>query len=236
MQCTQCEILLEEYDSGTLAALEHEAVAQHLRQCDECATQLAYLFEVKLMSSRWQDEPVPSWNPRQIFSSNDPKSRYGKPENLVYLSWNQLLATAASIVLVTLVLVNFSVSKNGVQSLANSDGSNYDNNSNYVNYEELDNRFENLVENQNAKLAQVAYQLKSEQLESNQLLLNSLLKVGRQERHQDMNNLMATWVQFQGEQSEPTVQGLKYLLAKQQNDDLQLKQLRTAINKGSNKY
>lgn len=235
MQCTQCEILLEDYESGNLATLEQKAVDQHLKHCDECASQLAYLFEVKLMSSQWQDETVPNWNPRQIFSADSHTSihaiRHNKQENLLHLSWNQLLATAASVVVVTLVLANFFLANTATQSLVAGD---------YVNYEQLNERFKNLEEDleedQNEKLTQVAYQLRNQQLESSQLLLTSLLDVNRQERRQDMNNLMATWVQFQGEQTEPTVQGLRYLLAKQQQDDVQLEQLRTVINERNSKF
>lgn len=234
MQCSHCESLLMDYDSGALGPLERESVSRHLDQCDDCASQLAQLFEVQLMASRWQDERIPAFHPRRYL----PFEPGGFAGTTGFSNWGPLLATLPSVVAVVLALVlvlsrmELPVNTDGYAVAA--DVSDVD----YVSGEQLDQRLEDFEIIQNERLSQAVYQLRSrqiQQIESSQLLLRTLLEVNRQERYQDMDKLMVAWVQAQEQQSVSTEQDLRYLLAKQREDDLRLRQLSSAIRQVGNK-
>lgn len=221
MQCTQCEPLLIDYESGTLGPLEYESVSQHLQQCDECSALLAHLFKLRLMSSHWQDEEVPHWRHRPYISHGSNKESYGIP------FWSSMLASAASLLVLVLVL-----SKGDL--LSGESSSPLPETKGYVKIEELEDRLRQVELNYKQRFADVTYELRNQQIESSQLLLRTMLEVNRQERHQDLDKLMTTWVQVQAKQAETTKQGMRYLMGKQQEDDQQIAQLSAAVLTSNN--
>lgn len=222
MQCDDYEKQLIDYEQGTLLPLEKSALEEHLGHCDVCAAQRAWLFEVNLMSSRWTDQSVPDWDRTRML----PKGRTGAAAgnaNVIQFRWPQLLASAASVVVVTLVMVQLFLVNN-----IHADG--------YVSEASLDTRLQDWSIQQENRLAEAVYTLTERQNEANEWMLTSLLETSRQERRQDLNTLAAVWSRHQEQQVNATGKGIRYLMAKQQEDDRELAQLRQAINTEGGQY
>ena len=207
MQCEQCESLLFEFNEGILSAELSADVDSHLKSCDECALLLNDIWQMGLVSSRWQDQNVPLWNRRAHFFS---KSNWQFP---------QLLATAASFLALVIVLsdVHFVTNDDGITLTAGR--------SDYVS----ESKLVSLKAEQDAAFDQRFQKLTTQQVASNQLIVRTLLQTSRQERREDFTTLVSYWNETQAAQYEETEDSLRYLIASQAEDQKDIRQLNAAF-------
>lgn len=107
MSCPKTVHLLQEYFSGSLSAEAREEFDKHLVECGECRAELNYLQQSRRELLTWQDQRVPHWNRGlELFRREhgvEPKSRSW------FAGW-QWVPTAASFVMLCLLLLDISVS------------------------------------------------------------------------------------------------------------------------------
>lgn len=207
MSCEQCEQQLFDFHEGRLAANMAAVVDQHLKHCDGCSGLLNDIWQMSLVASRWQDQPVPQWDRQSAFFS---RSGWQFP---------QMLATAASLLALVLVLtdVHFVSEDNGVSlRLGRAD---------YVSAAVLD-EFRDAQQDQ---LEQGFQRLTAQQVASNQVILNSMLETSRSERREDFTTLVTYWNTVQASQNRETEENLRYLLATQAEDERDIQQLGDAL-------
>ena len=207
MQCEQCESLLFEFNEGILSAELSADVDSHLQTCNECSQLLNDIWQMGLVSSRWQDQNVPLWNRRGHFFS---KSNWQFP---------QLLATAASFLALVIVLsdVHFVTNDEGITLKAGR--------SDYIS----EGRLVSLKAEQDASFNQRFQKLTAQQVVSNQLVLRTLLDTSRQERREDFTTLVSYWNETQAAQFEETEDSLRFLLVSQAEDQKDIRQLNAAF-------
>ncbi len=209
MQCEQCESVLFDFNEGNLSPEASAEVNSHLETCDECSALLNDIWQMGLVSSRWQDQRVPLWNRRQQFFAGS--------------SWQfpQLLATAASLLALVMVLtdVHFVTSDDGIMLKAGR--------SDYVSETSL----AMLKAEQDNEFDQRFQKLTAQQVASNQLMLRTILDTSRQERREDFTTLVSYWNETQAAQYQETEDHLRYLLASQADDERDIQQLSDAFNR-----
>lgn len=206
LNCEQCEDQLFDFHEGRLSPEQSASIDQHLKQCNACSQLLNDIWQMSLVSTRWQDESVPNWQRDSHFA----KSGWQFP---------QTLATAASLLALVLVLtdVHFVSSNDGLTLRMGRN--------NYLSKVDV----EALKAEQKNYLDESIQQLTSQQSETNQLLLRTMLQSTRQERKEDFSTLVSYWNSVQAKQQEETDENLRYLLATQAEDERDIQQLSAAL-------
>lgn len=208
IKCSQCEEKLFDYHEGRLDAAIAGRISQHLERCDDCALLLNDIWQMGLVSTRWQDETLPAWD--RTFGRHA-QSQWQLP---------QLLATAASVLALVMVLTGtrITTTENGI-SLTTGNGT--DQVKDYVTADQ----FAAFTERQDEGLRELA----ARQVASDQLVLRSVIETSRQERKEDMSMLVSYMNASQAKQYQQTEENLRYLLASQAEDERDIKQLSQAF-------
>ena len=207
MNCETCQSGLFDFHEGTLDPAESARVDAHLQDCDACAALLADIWQMNLVSSRWQDQQVGPWN---------------RSEHLAQRSgWQfpQVLATAASLLALVIVLTDTHVvsTDEGLTFKVGRDD--------YVTQQSL----ARLRSDQAAIIDERFQKLTSQQAASNQVLLRSVLETSREERREDFTTLLTYWNTAQAKQQRETQEELRYLMASQAEDQKDIQQLSNAF-------
>lgn len=215
MQCEEAEKYLFEFSTGGLTELERKAVDQHLQHCAECSCLLSDLWETASQSTAWQDVAVPRWEKRSLFFGSS-----GSPLAGSSFAWLNLVSVAASALVLVVVLFRVEV-----MSDENGFAISFAERKHLVSTEELDRRLSIVQQdNQHAFNADVD-RLTIQQVTTNQLLLRTILEVSRQERREDLGNMMVLWDTDRQRRNRMTEESLRYLIRNQALDQLELRDL-----------
>jgi len=225
MQCSDYEKQLIDFEDNQLPSLDKQALEEHLKHCDDCASRRAWIFEFSLAASRWQDAEIPEWDRLFMLESSRQKNTSIHKNTVIQFRWPQLLAMAASVMAVTLLLTQLLMTGN-FQS--NQDVQ--------ISQTELDEKFNTWTRTQDEKMEDLLFALNQNQQESYELLMTTLLKASRLERRRDINTLMTTFSRQQEQQSSFTNKGLLYLIARQKQDERDLELIKAALDEDHEQY
>jgi hypothetical protein len=210
LQCEEAEKYLFEFSDGGLTDLERKAVDQHIQQCEPCAALLNDIWETELQSANWRDLPAPNWEKRSLF--------FGSPA--YRLPWLNLAGISVTALLLVVVLsrVEVTSSDNGLSvSFAGQND--------LVSSQEFERRLSMLQEDTERSFNVNAEQLTSQQVATNQLLLRAILDTSRQERREDLGNMMVLWDTDRQQRNQMTEESLRYLIRSQAEDKRELRDL-----------
>lgn len=200
--CEQCQQHLFEFHEGALGSALAVQVDQHLKGCDECAALLNDIWQMNLVSTRWQEvEPAPQHTPVST------------------RQWPQTLATAASILALVLVITDthFVTGDDGITLKVGRSG--------YVSNTDL----QDFRRDQDSAFNERFQRLTAQQVASNQLMLRSVLETSREERREDFSSLVTYWNTAQAQQAQQTKEDLQYLILSQAEDEKDIQQLTSAV-------
>ncbi len=213
MQCEETEKYLFEFTEGGLTDLERKAVDQHLQQCAECSRLLNDIWETALQGANWQDVPVPRWEKRTLFFGHGRAGPGGWP-------WLNLVSVAASALVLVAVLVK-------VEVMTSDDGFaiSFSGQNDLVSEEELAQRLTSVQRETERSFNANVDRLTSQQVTTNQLLLRSILETSRQERREDLGNMMVLWDSDRQRRNEMTEESLRFLIRNQAEDKRELRDI-----------
>lgn len=210
MNCDQCRQLLFDIVDANVSQESRAAANLHMDECPECSAALAELWQLSAAASRWQDRPVPWWNRQARFFEGR--------------SWFPVLQIAsgfASLLVMVLVLAQVQVStSDGLVIRLGGTG---------ITEQQLTAKLDELRTEQYAMVNARLDRLASEQVSSNQLLVNMVLEANRQERQEDVANLLALLEDSQTQQQQRTAAGLRFVIGNQIEDRRNIKQLSDAL-------
>ncbi len=203
--------LFDYLDSTTSPALSR-AIEQAIDNCDHCQTLYQAAATTQQMQKNWQEQPVPDWH-RTRFAVAKPKR----------MSWNWMngLSLASSTFALVLVLfrvefisneTGFSVSFGGKGSQAQV-------------AELVDEKFDQLALQQINYIDNRFEEQRLLQVSDNQQMLATLLQHNRQERRQDLNTLMASWLQQRDMDQQKFNQRVDYIVENQIENNRYLNQV-----------
>jgi hypothetical protein len=203
--CDQCREQLVEFCEGDLSMLAHQRVDQHLKQCADCSNALGNIWQLQNASSTWAEQRVPRWNKRQLFFDPSPW-----PARI------QWFCTAGSLAMMIIVL--FTLQQNGQpgpEQLAE--------------VSELHERLDNLATQNEQMLAQTVARTRDQQISTNQFVARSLLDQSREERRDELSQLLLLIEDLQYQRDRETQQNLSYLIAGQIEDRRDIEALNQAF-------
>jgi len=162
------------------------------------------------MTHRWENARVPSWRKQDTFFESSS------------WQWPQMLAMAASVLALVLVLtdVHITTTDNGI-TLARGNGA--------AVTQQVEAQLASYADTQADLLNQRLDEYSDQQAANNQLMLTTLLQASRQERRDDMTSLVSYLNTAQAQQHRETQDSLQYLLASQQQDEKDIRQMGEAI-------
>jgi hypothetical protein len=211
--CEQCKDKLFELVGSQLPALERQLVDTHLQHCEACSEDLADIWELQSKASHWHDERVPHWNRKQYFFEPSPWP--------IRMQWATSLA---SIVVLILVMTEARIST--------VDGFTVDfagSESTFISQQDLGLQLTNIQSQQQTLLDSSVQKLTSQQVATNQLLLRTMLNTSRQERREDLGNLLVLLEESQDQRTLSTEESLRYLIASQLQDRREINDLNEAL-------
>lgn len=213
LSCSDVEERLFEFHEGQLPSEESALVDQHLQSCDECSQLLNDIWQMGLVSTRWQDQTAGRWNRNEHFER---RSTWQMP---------QMTAIAASVLALVLVLTDTHITQtdDGFRLRVGRDG--------YVTTEQLTQVSTDLTSHQSGYIDRRFQQLTSQQNAGNQLLLRTMLETSREERKEDLGVLVSYLNANQARQHQQTEAELRYLMASQVEDEKDIKQLSEAFTR-----
>ena len=214
MQCEEAEKYLFEFSDGGLTDLERTAVDQHIQQCESCAALLGEIWETESQAANWRDLPAPNWDKRSLF--------FGSPA--IRLPWLNLAGLSATALLLVVVLFRIEVTSSDRGLSVSFAGQN-----NVVSSEEFERRLSMLQEDSQRSFNVNAERLTSQQIATNQLLLRAILDTSRQERREDLGDMMVLWDTDRQKRNEMTEESLRYLIRNQAEDKRELRDLSQAL-------
>ncbi len=218
MRCEDSQLMLFEFAENQLQATDRQSIEQHLQTCDECAALLQDIWEMSLKSANWEDFTPP------------PASDMGHYVQPIRLPWLQMVSAFASVLVLVLVIFRLEITSND-EGLNISFGGERER----INYSaEMDARFKQFEEKNQAYLTASFDKLSTQQLTSNQLLLSTVLEASRNERRDDMNALMAVWNADQQRQNQLTEESLRFVLLNQARERRNIGNLSNILNNLTN--
>lgn len=210
LTCEQCRLQLDGLLDESIGQEARAALDAHLDECEACSGVLAELWQLKMMATRWQDRQVPHWNRRAMF--------FDTPTWLPRL---QIASAFASLLVLALVLARVEIST--------ADGFSVQFGESYATAEQVDARVQQLKRDQEMQLQAGFNKLTSQQVASNQLLLRTVLDLSRQERREELSEVVTLLDETRDQRYRETEQSLRYLVESQLEDRRNIRQLNQAI-------
>lgn len=211
--CEQCREQLFDFVDGNLPPLAQQIVDQHLQHCENCNSELSSIWNLQSRASHWHDERVPRWNKKHFFFEPSPWP--------MRMQW---AASFASVFVLILVLTEARISTvDGLTVDFSGSGVRY------VSQTELTERLDQVQSLQQTELDMSVQRLTSQQITTNQLLLRTVLDASRQERREDLGNMLVLWEEVQDQRSISTEESLRFLIASQVQDRREIRDLNDAL-------
>ncbi len=208
--CEQCRLMLDRVLDDSIDPQDRTGVNAHLDECEECRALLAELWDLQALATRWREQSVPAWQRRGHFFESTP-----------WLPRLQVAGAFASVLVLVLVLARVEVST--------ADGFTVRFGEAYATRDQLETSMEQLQQDQAQQLQAGIDRLTSQQVASNQLLLRTALDLSRQERREEMSNLVTLMDDRRDRRYRETEESLRYLVASQVEDRRNIRQLNQAI-------
>ena len=208
--CSQCQARLTDLVDGCIDAGDRSAVYAHLDHCAECNVLLSQLWNLQSMAARWRDEPVPRRARLQL--SFEPPAWFGRL---------QVASALASVLLLVLVLTQVHVTTRDGFSVRFGDAQ--------TRSEDIRGQLDRFRAEQQSVLSANIDQLNARQATDNQLVFSTLLAATRNERRQDIADLLSAVQDSQAQQARQTQASLRYLIESQLKDRRDIQQLDHAI-------
>jgi len=229
LQCEETEKYLFEFAEGSLTELQRKSVDQHIQQCDACSRLLHDIWETSLQSVNWQEVTVPRWDKRSLFFGTSRARPDSSPLGRFSFPWLNLVSVTASALVLVVVLFRVEVLTNENGFSVSFAGQN-----NLVSTEELDRRLSSVQQDNQRSFNTNVDRLTTQQVATNQLLLRTILEANRQERREDLSNMMVLWDSDRQRRSQMTDESLRYLIRNQAEDKLELRDLSLAVRSFNN--
>lgn len=208
--CETTRDKLFEFVDKALTESERTQIESHLDQCPECTGQLQEIWNMQRLAMNWQDQQVPSWNRRAAMPD--------RPRALGLWQWSASFATAVMLVLVV-----------SQASLSTENGFTLRFGGDNVTQSQLEQRLARLETRQANQLESGLARLTAQQVQTNQLLLRTMLETSRREREADLANVMNLLEQERGQANTSTRDSLNYLIASQLRDRREIRALHAAL-------
>ncbi len=211
--CEQCKDKLFDLVGSELPALEQQLVDKHLQHCEQCSADLTAIWDLQSKASQWHNERVPRWNRQRFFFEPSPWP--------LRMQW---AASFASIMVLILVMMEARISTVDGLTLDFAD-----NESTFISREELSLELASFQNQQQSQLKSSVQRLTGQQIVTNQMLLRTILETNRQERRQDMGNMLVLWEAAQDQYSMSTEESLRFLITSQAQDRREIRALNSAL-------
>ena len=211
MNCEQCEAELFDFHEGNLSEAAAANIDAHLKGCEDCSALLSDIWQMNLVSSRWQDEsPALSSIAPSAASLQSPARQWQLPN---------VVAMAASILALVMVVTDTHITtdESGIAIRFGQPG--------YVTEDAMAAMSQKQSELFLSQIERVADQ----QVASDQLVLRTVLEASREERRDETATLVSLWSATQARQAEQTQRNFRYLLASQAEDEKDIEQLSAAF-------
>ena len=218
--CEQCQEQLFDFVDGNLPPLEQQIVDQHLQHCESCNLELGSIWNLQSRVSHWSDERAPRWNKKQFFFEPSPWP--------MRMQW---VTSFASVFVLILVLTEARISTvDGLTvDFAGSDDL-------YVSQSDLTEQITRAQLQLQAELDTSVQKLTGQQITTNQLLLRTVLDTSRQERRQDLGNMLVLWEEAQDQRAMSTEDSLRFLIASQVQDRREIQDLNEALETNNRNF
>ena len=176
------EQYLFDYLDGTLAPTTARAMEQALDHCTSCKELYHSAVQTQQLERDWQQQTVPAWH----------RTRYAvaQPARMP-MSWGNRLSFAMSCLAICLVIFQVEVTRSGEGFSIN-----------FGNHRQQTAIANAVTEQFNKLAAQQADYIDArfeaqnlQRISDNQEMINTLMASNRKERRQDLNMLMASWLQ-----------------------------------------
>jgi len=185
MSCPKTHYLLQEYFSEDLSAIARNELDRHLADCAHCNAELESVLLAQRDLQQWQEQRVPHWDRHlELFRQ---EHRVDRPVLRFWLSW-QWLPTAASLVMLCVLLFNVSVVSNDSGfsiSFAGPSASNTNLNAQLAEFEQL----------QRLEMQQLATRVESRQDSNNVQLLQAVMEQAQQSTVDSFDQMYAYFEQ-----------------------------------------
>ncbi|NVJ60416.1 MAG: zf-HC2 domain-containing protein [Gammaproteobacteria bacterium] len=176
------EQYLFDYLDGTIEPTMARAIEQMLDQCDSCRDLYQSAVETQQLERNWQQQAVPSWHRTKFAVAQPAKNSFG---------WGNRLSFAMSFFAIALVLFQVNVTSNN-EGFSISFGGN---NNKAVIAEAVTEQFNQLASQQADYIDARFEEQNIQRINDNKEMLETLMTSNRKERRQDLNILMASWLQ-----------------------------------------
>jgi hypothetical protein len=218
--CEQCKEQLFDFVDGNLPPLEQQIVDQHLQHCESCNLELGNIWNLQSRASHWSDKRVPRWNKKQFFFEPSPWP--------MRMQW---VTSFASVFVLILVLTEARISTvDGLTvDFAGRDAL-------YVSQSDLTEQITRAQLQQQAELDTSVQKLTGQQITTNQLLLRTVLDTSRQERREDLGNMLVLWEEAQDQRAMSTEDSLRFLIASQVQDRREIQDLNEALETNNRNF
>lgn len=214
-ECSEFRLLLPDLVDGHINALQQQRLDQHLNHCSDCSEHLTDLWQMQANASAWQDQRVPAWNRRQAFF---PKSSWSP--NLHWIS------SFASVLALVLVITSATIdTSNGFKIAFGAQGG--------LDDAAMTSLLAEFESKQNNRLTDTITTLSTQQVAANQLLLRTVMEMSREERKEELSNLLTVWGYAQDQRRLQTKESISVLLASQVEDRRDIEQINRLLRQAS---
>jgi hypothetical protein len=203
---------LFDYLEGRCEPPAGAAIEQALAQCEHCRSIYQSAIDMQRMEQNWQPKSVPQWHRTRYAVARH--SRAGS-------NWLNLTSLATSLVALLMVFfrVEFTTTENGF-SVSFGGKASQAQISEYV-----EHKLDQLALDQIHYIDNRFAEQRLQQASDTQQMLATLLEHNRQERRQELNLLMATWLQQRDLDQKKLNQRVDYLLDNQIENNRYLNQI-----------
>ncbi len=210
------ETHLFDYLDATLEPSLSRAVEKSIDDCPHCQELYHNALTAQQWQKQWQEQKVPDWH-RTRFAVAKPKPQW---------NWLNGLSMATSALALVLVLFRVEFISNDTGLMVSFGGKGSQAEIKQV----LNEQVSLLAQSQMSYIDNRFEEQKLQRVSENQNMLNTLLQHNRQERRQDMNTLMASWLQQRDIDQNKLNQRVDYILDNQIENNKYLTQVMKVSN------
>jgi hypothetical protein len=198
------------------------AITQAIERCEHCHELYLSALNVRNMTHHWQEQSVPHWHRTRYAVARSSKTTW---------NWLNALSLTTSVLALLMVLfrVEFTTSEHGFTV-------SFGGKTTQAQWAQMvEQKFDQLALQQIDYIENRFKEQRLQQASDNQQLLAKLLQHNRQERRQDLNLLMASWLQQRDLDQQKFNQRVAYLLENQIENNRYLNQILTVSNQPNNR-